>query len=285
MSMSAIAPPQPLKAVELACDTCLRAIYPQICKANDNGNAGRAFYRCDSLQANGQRCKFFRWGSPKNTPTSSPTLPMTATMPEPVAPMQSHPSAPLDASLPMADMFPMQPHPSAPSCPAVGCGATRINAFCLCKLCHKHCREHGGCSAKGHDVLGTTATANAPMMTRTIPMTSTATPNAPTMTTPMTSNMPHYASQMSPFFTDQIAPPMTLTAAPNAPTMTTPMTSNMPRYASQMSPFFTDQIAREQALHERKRALDAEHLLNVANTKHQVVVYSWYKVRAAHTLQ
>ena len=48
-----------------------------------------------------------------------------------------------------------------------------------------------------------------------------------------------------------------------------------PQYASQMTAAFTEQNAIHQAIEEKRRMVDAEHLANIEKAKNHVIIYAW----------
>jgi hypothetical protein len=306
-------PPRPCPQMAEAlrvfhCDNCHRVVPVQLCKRNDNGNAGRAFARCDLVHPEPGRppCKFFRWASPRNSPSNSPNIAAATPM----------------TDLPAGDVISAASHQLAtstakPTCKSASCVSTRINPACHHQQCCKHCIVHGGCPAKNHEAAVTQPTANASdgaVLAIAPPSVTQPTANAsngavpgiaplwildPPASASATRVAPHHASQMlltmntanasdgavlgiAPLWI--LDPPASASATRVAPhrasrtlltvnatqMSTAPMGAGLragPRYASQMPPVFTEQIAKEQELHEKRRTLDKERLAQSQSMK------------------
>jgi hypothetical protein len=249
-----------MSPTSLTCTTCRQRVPAQTCRSNINGNAGRSFVSCENIQPDGSQCKYYRWLSPKSTPTPSPASSPVLPSPSPTLPA----AAPSSSTVLPVMLTPVSLH-SPRSCARSNCASTRINARCVNKQCRKHCRKIGGCTAKDHYSSGA---SQAPVAS-----TSNNGSPAPSPSPPPLSLSEHDNSTM---------PALTILPPPSAPPSTgrtAPLSTvdpcPNPRYISQMPPIFTEQYAQEQDLAEKRCKAEAERLGAIAKAKHCIVAHAW----------
>ncbi|KAG1841135.1 hypothetical protein DFJ58DRAFT_732587 [Suillus subalutaceus] len=108
------------------CSTHRQPVEWSVVKANLKGNQGRWYAKCKIRNEDGMPCSYFRWGSPRTSPTQLPQI-----SPVPLPSLSSQ----------------------ARHCAVPGCKFPRIAADCENICCHTHCITFGGCKLKNHFVL------------------------------------------------------------------------------------------------------------------------------------
>jgi hypothetical protein len=265
---------------EYQCNNCNRAVPLQVCQSNKKGNAGRLYAICNLQHADRPPCNFFRWASPRSSPSASQTQsPSLSSHPPPASIPTEHLLAATSQALaagatvsgePQLIPFPVPVNPT--KCVTRGCSSTRVHPTCRRQECRKHCVAHGGCPTKGHVAKTAPSVATdgaqpgiAPLWILDPPSIAQSADELPVQNQPPT----HHSSVTPSISTAAVASISSPSSLPRIE----------PRFASQMPSIFTEQIAKEEKLREKRRLADAERIARTVDVKNGVIVYGWHKVR------
>ncbi|KAF8445915.1 hypothetical protein L210DRAFT_3642234 [Boletus edulis BED1] len=237
--------------------------------ATNPRNAGRPYYACAVCR------NWYRWGdglgsSPRNSPTTSPTIDQA---PAPSQPVGGHEQA-------------------GDHCHQSGCLVKRVGRQCQRRMCRKHCRAAGGCLANGHTSSRSPplppSTSNGDVGLHALPSSTSSdlgTASSSTSLRPLLSAVslqPQPSSSLNDDLNVNPASPRPLSATSSTVDLLAPSRMQVadpsinPRHASHLRPIFVEHVASVHERAEKKRQRDQELVQEKRRACERVIAFSFY---------